>query len=120
MSGATAEVIFPNHELSTGLPVVLNEDNSSASGLGLGIVIAARRLPGDGPTAWRVLVFRGLDQHDPYVIWTTWKETIDPGRGPFRDVWHVQAGRYTDDLTHAHKILTGEWDGIAARRSPAL
>lgn len=106
-------------DLPTGLPQALTEENSDIAGRGLGIVLAGRRQAGDGPVSWRVLVFRGLDQHDPYVVWTIWKET-HTDTTPFRDVWYAINGRYTDDLGQAAAAFLGLIPGREMRGSPAL
>lgn len=96
-------------DLSTGLPQALTPENSEIAGKGLGIVLAGRRIPG-GIAAWKVLVFRGLDQHDPYVVWTIWKD---------QGMWQAISGRYTDDLERANAVFRGAWAGDL-RHSPAL
>jgi hypothetical protein len=106
-------------DLLTGLPQALTEENSDIAGRGLGIVLAGRRFAGDGPTSWRVIVFRGLGQYDPFVVWDIWKEVHKDGPGPFRDVWQASNGHYVSDMSTAEGIMLGV-PGFSGRQSPAL
>ena len=104
-------------DLPTGLPQIFTEENSRINGLGLGIILAGQRFAGDGPVSWRVIVFRGMDQYDPYVVWDVWKEA-HTANIPFCDMWHATSGRYTHDLGEAWLAFKGQ--PAMTRRSPAL
>lgn len=80
-------------------PETLDQSNSRINGVGRGVVLAHRP---DGPRAFKVIVFRGLNTPDPYTVWTIYQDRA--GEGP----WYATGGTYTNHLDRAWRKWTGE------------
>jgi hypothetical protein len=107
-------------DLPSGLPQLFTNENSNISGKGLGIVLVGRlEKASNGPVAFKVIIFRGLEHYDSLMVTTVWKETRTDTT-PFKDVWHATGSRYVDRPDTAYRILLGLPEPGFDRTSPAL